>query len=461
MLFLLRHCLESGEQEVVEFDAAGDVGALVGAVRALESRSEADHIHVRILAAEEAAFQASVDSHDSGFLLVEFFVGLLHSFEERALHVGFPTRISAAEFAGATGEFSQAYQAFGESFLGCVDRGAEESLDGEVFASGFDDGEVERSLDEAFHIAAHADNAVGSDHHGVDNLLGVGVGDDILRHAYLFVFHEEVRFDGSEFLFDPRSHLVEFSEDALGVFFRESDDRFAVARNSVAHVAAIDADKTEATFSHPAKMAEEKLVDIGTAGVDLHTGVATLESAEGELVGDIVLGGFLGGVGYRHGGVDAASATNIELALGLGVEIEKELALKFAGLETESTGHTCFLVGGDESLEGTVFDGLGLEDSHDGGNAKAVVGAEGGIASVYPITNDFGLDRIFQEVVLFASAGLRHHIHVGLKDNRATFLHSLGGGFGHDNVSNLVDTAVDFFAFCPLDEEVADSLFML
>ena len=316
-------------------------------------------------------------------------------------------------------------------------------------------------LREVFHIAAHADNAVGSDHHGVDDLLSVGVGDDILRHAYLFVFHEEVRFDGSEFLFDPRSHLVEFGEDALGVFFRESDDSFAVARDSVAHVAAADANEAESTFSHPTEMAEEEFVDVGAAGVDFHTRVAALEAAEREFVGAVVLGSLFGGVGYRHSGVDAAGAADIEFAFGFGVEVEEELTLEFACLEAKGASHASFLVGGDKSLERAVFDGFGLEDSHDGGNAKAVVGAEGGIASVNPVIDDFGFDRIFEEVVHFTCASLRHHIHVGLKDNRATFLHSLGGGFGHDNVSNLVDTAVDFFAFCPLDEEVADSLFML
>ena len=207
-------------------------------------------------------------------------------------------------------------------------------------------------------------------------------------------------------------------------------------------------------------MAEHQFVGIGAAGVDFHAGVTAFETADGELVGNHAFGGFLGGVGDGHGGVDTAGAAHVEFALGLGVEVEEVVTVKFTLLQAEGAGHAGLFVSGDEGLEGSVLDGFAGEDSHDGGNTHAVVGTEGGVVGIHPLTNDFGFDGVFQEVVLLAGTGLGNHVHVGLQHHGVHVLHAFGGGFAHDDVAHAVDTAGNFVLFSPIDEEIAHNLFV-
>ena len=245
------------------------------------------------------------------------------------------------------------------------------------------------------------------------------------------------------------------------MLLRHGDDGFGVARDSVAHVAAFEADETDAAFGHPAEVTEEELVGVGAAGVDFHAGVTALETADGELIGHHALGCFLGFVGDGESSVDTAGAADVEFALGLGVEVEEVVAVELAFLQAEGTGHASLLVGGDEGLEGSVLDSLAGENSHDGGYAHAVVGTESGVASIHPVTDNLGLDGVFFEVVLLAGTGLGHHVHVGLQNDGMDFFHALGGGLAENDIANGVDTAGYFVLFGPVDKEFAHFPFML
>lgn len=461
LLFLLGDCLEGCDEVLVELLATVDVGALVGAVGAVECGAEGDHLHVGVFAAEEAALETCVDCHDCGFFLVEFLVGGLHGLEELAVHVGFPAGICSGELAFAAAHFGEADESFGEDVLGGVDAGADECHEGKDFAVGADFGEVEGGFDEVFHVVAHALNAVGGDHHHVDELLGVGFGHDFGAEANFLAGGEEVGLDGGEFFLDPAGDFVEFFEDAVDVLFGHCEDYFGVAGDGVAEGSAVDADEADAAFGNPAEHAEHDFVGVGAAGVDFHAAVAAEEAADGELVGAVAFGCGLGGVGDAHGGVDAAGAADIEFALGFGVEVEEEVAFEFAFLEAEGAGHAGFFVGGDEGFDGAVLDGLAFEDGHCCCYSEAVVGAEGGVACVDPTINDLGFDGVFEEVVDFACAGLGNHVHVCLEDDGTAIFHAFGGGLAHDDVADGVDTAVDFIFLCPVDEEFADGFFVL
>ena len=55
--------------------------------------SEAHHVPVRILRAEDATFKTGVDDHDLGLLAEFVLVDLLHQVEDGRVDVGLPTRI--------------------------------------------------------------------------------------------------------------------------------------------------------------------------------------------------------------------------------------------------------------------------------------------------------------------------------------------------------------------------------
>ena len=275
------------------------------------------------------------------------------------------------------------------------------------------------------------------------------------------VFHEEVGLDVGKLFLHPAGHFVELLEDALGVLLGEGDDGFGVARDGVAHVAALDADQAQAALGNPAQVAEDQLVDVGAAAVDFHAAMAALEAAEGQLVGHHALGGLLGGEGDIDGGIDTAGAAHVELALGLAVEVQQVVAVQLAFLQAEGTGHAGLLVGGDEGLQRAVLDGLRGEDAHDGGHAQTVVGSEGGVVGIHPVAHNLGLDGVLQEVVLLAGTGLGHHVHVGLQHHGVHILHAFGGGFAQNDVAHLVHAAVNLVLFCPVHKEFTHNLFVL
>ena len=111
-------------------------------------------------------------------------------------------------------------------------------------------------------------------------------------------------------------------------------------------------------------------------------------------------------------------------------EVDEDLTLHEAGLQTESAGHAGLLVDGDEHLDGAVLAG-GVDDGgQSGGHADAVVSAEGGLVGAHPSVVDDRLDGVGQEVVGLVAVGLRHHVAVSLQhDGRAVF-EARGGGDG-------------------------------
>ncbi len=137
-------------------------------------------------------------------------------------------------------------------------------------------------------------------------------------------------------------------------------------------------------------------------------------------------------------GVEASGATYIELALGLGVEVEQDLALQQTRFESECAVHARLLGSREQSLYVAVFQILVLQDGQSRGDAYAVVGAEGGAVGRNPLAVDIGLDRIVLEVELLVVVLLRHHVEVRLHDDALAVLHVLGGGLADVDVMSLV-----------------------
>ena len=66
--------------------------------------AERNHVHVRVVRAEDAAFQPCVDNHHFGFLAEPLCVHPLHGLQDGRLHVRCPARVAAGKFHLRTGQ---------------------------------------------------------------------------------------------------------------------------------------------------------------------------------------------------------------------------------------------------------------------------------------------------------------------------------------------------------------------
>ena len=73
--------LESGQYELVEFLNRSDVHALVRTMRVLDGRTKRNHLHMRVVSADDTALETGVDSHDTRTITELFLVRLFHHFE--------------------------------------------------------------------------------------------------------------------------------------------------------------------------------------------------------------------------------------------------------------------------------------------------------------------------------------------------------------------------------------------
>ena len=78
---------------MVELLHGGDVHALVGAMGVLNGRSEGNHLHTRVVASDDAALQACVDSDDAGLGVELLLLDLLHHLQDMPVEIGFPSRV--------------------------------------------------------------------------------------------------------------------------------------------------------------------------------------------------------------------------------------------------------------------------------------------------------------------------------------------------------------------------------
>ena len=89
----------------------------------------------------------------------------------------------------------------------------------------------------------------------------------------------------------------------------------------------------------------------------LNPGMAPLEPLDRQLQGpEITRGHRLGLIAERDVGVESAGAAHIELALGLGVEVEQDIALEQPFFQAESAVHAGLLGRGEERFEGAVYE---------------------------------------------------------------------------------------------------------
>ena len=218
------------------------------------------------------------------------------------------------------------------------------------------------------------------------------------------------------------------------------DDSRDFARDGVAERAALDRGQAHVVVADGLlEEAEEELVGVGAAQVDVDTRVAALESGQGEAQRHVALRRRLA-VAIVEGDVHVhpAGAAYEEAPLLFGVAVDHDRALQEAGLEAHGAVHAHLLVDREEALQGAVLDRLVGQGGHGQRDAHAVVRAEGRVARRDPLAVDVGVDRVAEEVVRYAGVLLRHHVDVRLQHDRLPPLVARRGGFADEHIAHLI-----------------------
>ena len=93
--------------------------------------------------------------------------------------------------------------------------------------------------------------------------------------------------------------------------------------------------------------------------------------------------------------------------------------------------------------------------------ADTVVGTQCSTLGSQPLTINIGLDGVIVEVNLIVYQLVTYHIHVTLKDNGLTILHSRSGRFTNDDITCLINVGSQSAALTPLFQVCNHLLFTL
>ena len=199
----------------------------------------ADHVHVGVFLANEAAFESGMDGTDDGVVAEHAFVGLYAHFEHFAVGVGGPAGVAVA-----MGDVGSNHAEGGFDFLRCGMLGA---LDGAALAGGdmdlavvhLDGGEVGGGLDEVLYLAAHGQHTVGTGVKGVEEvILGLAV-DKAGGFGNGLEGDLEVGLGAAEFEADVLGKVGDHLFESLLVVVCHDDVGPSLAGDGVAQVAAV------------------------------------------------------------------------------------------------------------------------------------------------------------------------------------------------------------------------------
>lgn len=201
---------------------------------------------------------------------------------------------------------------------------------------------------------------------------------------------------------------------------------------------------------------KEFLDGVGTLEVDIATGVSSVEAGNLNEECDIAFGYGNGFVVESGCAVYATSATDVEFAFGLAVEVEECASLEDIGLEGFGTVHARFLIDGEERFECGMLEGVVSKDSHSRSYTHAIVRTKGGAIGSNPLAVDVRLDGVSFEIEVLVGVLLRHHVHVTLEDDTRVAFVTRSGGFADDDVADFVDDGFEVERAAIVGEEFGD-----
>ena len=142
------------------------------------------------------------------------------------------------------------------------------------------------------------------------------------------------------------------------------------------------------------------------------------------------------------GGVHTAGAAHEELSFVLGIQVDEGLPFKEAGLQGKGTVHAGFLGNREQALE---FSGgeVAVQEGEAGGDADAVVRAEGGVLRHHPAVLHLVGNRLGEEIEIEVGVLLADHVLVRLKNEDGNVFLAGGGFLDDHHVAGLVRPAFE------------------
>ena len=411
---------------------------LVGRVDAPQGGPEADHVHVGIFLAEEAALQSGVDGAYDGLLAEEALVGIDGNLQQRALGVEEPAGVARVGLGAGTGELEdRADDGAGVETL-AREVAALHGADADDVAVEPHAGQIGRGLDEVGDVLAHGEDAVGHADEGFDEAVAGGLVDDLGLFGLAAHLEPHVRLGDEIFLFELGGQHVEVCAHLFLIFHGHAADGVAVARNGVVEAAALDVNQAHAVVEVLVEHAGQELVGVGAFLLDVVAGMAAHQALHLDLEEETA-----GGCGlFLHVeeglGVGTAGAADEDFAFVLRVKVEQVLAGHEAGLDARGTAQAGLFGAGEEAFDGAVLYAVVGEQGHLHGHADAVVGTEGGALGLHPVAVDVGLDGVVLEVEVQAGHLFADHVHVALHHGGLEVFIARRGRFADEHVARLV-----------------------
>ena len=386
----------------------------------------------------------------------EVFVDLFHERHDLAFRRGLPSGVGAVGRHLHAGHGEAGFERVDAVLTHGVAAGADENAEHGLPVCDLNDGQVARRFDDAREVGNEAQHAVVASQDRIDEVILNFLGHERSGHRFFLDFDLEVGLD-HPILVDEVTLPFCFHRFFEGghVFCREREHGFCFARNGIAHVAAFPLGQTRLKIGngigyHTCQI----LIGVGATFVDLESGVPAAESVEHD-AHRFVVGFGSHGLEFEFGReVDATCRSDHEFAVRFIVEVEQNVAFEQPVFHVVYTIHGGFLIGRDESFEGTVAKAVVLENGHNRCHGHPVVGAERRVARTHPFAVDPRFDGIGFEVVLRIGRFLRHHVHVSLQRHHLAVFHTGRCGLVHQDVAGVVKARFNVVFLRPVEQEL-------
>ena len=158
--------------------------------------------------------------------------------------------------------------------------------------------------------------------------------------------------------------------------------------------------------------------------------------------------------------VDTTGATDEDLAVIFGVEIDEPLMLQHTVLQFHSTGKPCLFIDGKETFYRRMLKlriGDGSECHRD---TYTIVGSKRSTFRFKPFAINIGFNRVSHEIMDHITVFFAYHVHVGLQDNTFMILIAGRSGYTHDHIHRFVGDALNTMRSSERLEPLTDFLLM-
>ena len=297
-------------------------------------------------------------------------------------------------------------------------------------------------FDQAGNVHGHLLHPVRDAQERHDDAGGVPFLDRADERGFLREDDLEVRVAGFVLGPDDGFELRGFVLPVVEIRRRNGNDGLRLAADGVGLVSARDGQELEIVLEFGVQEADEEPQGVRPLLVDVVAAVAAAAAGEADLHRPVALAQGLALEFEGGGGVDAAGAAHEELAFVLGIQVDEGFPFEEAGLQREGAVHAGFLGDREQALE-LAGGQVAAEEGEAGGDADAVVRAEGGVLRHHPAVLHLIGDRLGEEVEIEMRVLLAHHVLVGL-ENEDGHVFLAGGGFLDDHhVAGLVGPALE------------------